>query len=296
MIVAVLGVCLGLGAVAQAAKSAKEPAAMKRIPKMMRENGFKHNTAAWTTVMTQTDENGKTSSTDAKMWISGDKYRMESKDKQNNKTMVFLDDGKDVYMINMDEKKAYKWGPSAESMFGQVMSSDMVAESARQRKTAKKLGKETVEGKPCDIYAYKSTVTFMNNSVSSDVKEWCWTKENFPIKNQIKTPKHQMKIVFMTTEVPATETVSVVKDLVLDKPVEDALFTVPAGVKVETLEVPEGAMGTVTGNNTAAAQNEKPTEGKTSKSIAEQETKDNNKEEAQNGPPPAVKNMLKGLF
>ena len=154
---------------------------------MMRENGFKHETASWTTVGTQTDENGKITTTEAKVWLSGDKYRMETKERKSGKLMVFLDDGKDVYMVKPDEKKAYLWDPAAEKMFGQIMSSDMVSEAIRQRKTAKKIGSETVEGKPCDIYAYKSTVTFMDNAVTSDVKEWCWAKENFSIKNLIKT-------------------------------------------------------------------------------------------------------------
>jgi hypothetical protein len=200
--------------------------------------------------------------------------------------MAFLDDGQDVYMLNLDEKKAYKWGASVEKMFGNVLNSDMVAESARQRKAAKKLGSESVEGKPCDIYAYKSTTTFMDNAVTSDVKEWVWAKENFPLKSKVNTPQHTMKIVFMTTEVPASETVSVVKDLVLDKPVDDMLFTLPAGFKVETMEMPP-AMNSGSGQSAAASgQNAKPVEGKSGAAG----------EEKQDGPPPAVNNMLKGLF
>ena len=57
-----------------------------------------------------------------------------------------------------------------------------------------------------------------------------------------------MKIVFMTTEVPASETVHVVKDLTLDKPVDDSLFVLPAGTKVETLEMPAGTAGESAGN------------------------------------------------
>ncbi len=288
-IVMTLALCLGLGVVAQAAKEAK-PATLKRIPQLMRENGFKHQTASWTTSTTQTSEDGKSTNSEAKVWLSGDKYRMETKD-EKGKTVVMLDDGKDVYMINLDEKKAYKWNEAAQKMFGQIMSSDMVAESVRQRKTAKKLGKETVEGKPCDIYAYKSTVTMMNNTVTSDVKEWLWTKENFPIKHQIKTPKHKMKIVFMTTEMPASETVSVIKDLVMDKSIDDALFAVPAGMTVEELQVPEGMMGGAQ-SGAAPAGESKPAEGKSSKGSKAEPTA----ETTQDGPPEAVKNMLKGLF
>jgi outer membrane lipoprotein-sorting protein len=273
----------GLGIASLAPVARAEAKKTRRIPQLMRENGFKHQTASWTTVTTQTDDQGKANVTEAKMWLSGDKYRMESKD-QKGKTMVFLDDGADVYLVNLDEKKAYKWGASVEKMFGNVLNSDMVAESARQRKAAKKQGSETVEGKPCDIYAYKSTATFMDNAVTSDVKEWVWAKEGFPLKSKVNTPKHTMKIVFMTTEVPAAETLSVVKDLALDKPVDGALFTLPAGVKVETMEMPASMNG---GQGApASAQNAKPAEPKSGAAGGEK----------QDGPPPEVQKMLKGLF
>lgn len=284
---AALAVCLSMSVVTQAAQSPKATKSAKRIPQLMREGGFKHNTASWTTVSTQTDDQGKAKTSEAKMWLSGDKYRMESKD-EKGKVMAFLDDGKDVYMLNVSEKKAYLWGPSVEKMFGNVLNSDMVAESARQRKAAKKVGSESVEGKPCDIYAYKSTVSFMDNAVTSDVKEWVWAKENFPLKSKVNTPKHAMKIVFMTTEVPASESVSVVKDLALDKPVDDALFTLPAGVKVETLEMPAG-MNANAGQDEGAAARAKTSKEKPGKGEAQSE-------EQQDGPPPAVKDMLKGLF
>jgi outer membrane lipoprotein-sorting protein len=277
--VALLAVCLGLGTFAWAAQ--KDAKKVQHIPQLMREGGFKHNTAAWTTVSTVTDDKGKVKKTEAKMWLSGDKYRMESKN-EKGKTMVLLDNGQDVYMLNLDEKKAYKWGASVEKMFGNVLNSDMVAESARQRKTAKKLGSESVEGKPCDIYAYKNTVTFMDNAVTSDVKEWIWAKENFPLKNKVNTPAHTVKIVFMTTEVPASETESVVKDLTLDQPVDEALFTLPAGVKVETMEMPAS-------QNHGGTQDAKPAEEKGSPTGEPGAEK-------QDGPPPAVKNMLKGLM
>jgi outer membrane lipoprotein-sorting protein len=239
-VIVLLGGLLGMGSLGAAAETAKKET--KHISKLMRENGFKHATASWTVLTTQTDENNKVTKSESKMWLSGDKYRMEAQD-QKGKQMIYLDDGKEVYLCNPAEKKAFRWGPSVESMFGSIMSGDLVAESARQRKTAKKLGSETVEGKPCDIFAYRSTVTVMSNPVTSDVKEWCWSQEKFPIKSQIKTPKHTMKIVFMTTEVPASESVNLVKDLELDKSLDESLFTLPADLKVETLELPGGAAG-----------------------------------------------------
>ncbi len=257
----------------------------KSVPQLMREYGFKHKTASWTVLSTQKDETGKTTVSESKLWISGDKYRMEAKGEQG-KQMVVLDDGRDLYMYQPGENKAFKWGPGVESMFSNILSSDLVAESARQRKAAKKIGSETVDGKPCTIYAYHSKLTMMNNVVEADVKEWLWTAEKFPLKSVSKTPKHQMKIVFVTTEVPASETTTVVKDLVLDRPVADALFALPAGTQIETMELPPTMGG--------AGESAAPPAGKTQPAAAGGEDADSGGENQQ--PPVDVNKMLKGLF
>lgn len=287
-----MGLALALAAPGLAAKTAKsEQAPHRSIPQIMREYGFKHKTANWTSVSTQKEENGKTSTSEAKVWISGDKYRMETKDKQNGKTMIMIDDGKQMIMVNSAEKKAFVWGPDAEAMFGSILNSDLVAESARQRKTAKKVGSEVLEGKPCAIYAYKSTLTVMNNTVSSDVKEWLWTAEQFPIKTVVNTPKYQMKIMFMTQDVPASETTNVVKDLVLDKPVDESLFSVPAGIKIETLDMPEGRPGMGGGEAGASASKRKP-----ASAPADEGDDSEDGDGQQEQPPVDVNKLIKSFF
>jgi outer membrane lipoprotein-sorting protein len=285
----VLGLTLGLVQVGQAAKAAAtDKAGHHSIVQTMRDNGFKHKTASWTTAMTVKDDTGKVTNSEAKMWLSGDKYRMANKD-QNGKSMIMIDDGKETYMLNPAEKTAYKWGPGVESMYSSVLASDVVAESARQRKHAKKIGSEAVDGKPCDIYAYKSSVTFMGSTVTSDVKEWTWTSEKFPLKTVAKTPKHQMKIVFMTTDVPASESTNVIKDLVFDGPIDEGLFTLPAGTKVETMDMPQGMTA---GEGSAAGR--PAVKGKSGQPGSSGESEGS---EGQNQKPPVdVNKMLKGLF
>lgn len=286
---------LGTGVCQAAKKSAAAAAARQSIPQLMREYGFKHQTASWISKMVQTDETGKKTEGESRIFISGNKYRMETKDRQSGKTQIMLDDGQDMYMYTPDEKKALKWGPAMETMFGSVMNSDMVSESVRQRKAAKKLGSEAVDGKPCDIFAYTSKLNVMNNVVTSDVREWVWAKENFPLKSVVKTPKYQMKIVFMTTDVPASETVNTIRDLVLDKPVDDSLFTLPAGTKIETLENPPDAAGG--GEN--APEKQRPSKGsKVEKSQDSEEpaSGDASGEETPPAPAPDVQKLIKGLF
>ncbi len=279
--IVLLGALLAVpGAVGIAAAKSGQTAApaKKHIAQLMREHGFKHKTANWTTRTVQKDETGKTTNSEGKMWIDGDKYRMESKDPKDGKLMVMIDDGQEMYMYTPAERKAVKWGQAMESMYSGMLSSDLVAESARQRRTAKKIGSEVVDGKPCDIYSYKQTVTFMQNQVTSEVTEWLWTAEKFPIKTVVKTPKYQMKMMFITTDVPASETTSTIHDLVYDRPTDAALFTLPAGTKVETLEMPVAPGGAAGSGKTKAA--------------ASEEDEDQGEPEL----PVDVNKMLKGLF
>lgn len=283
---ALLAVPGTVGAAAAKTGQAAAPA-KKHIAQLMREHGFKHKTASWTTQTTQKDETGKTTNSEGKMWIDGDKYRMESKNQQDGKLMVMIDDGQEMYMYTPAERKAFKWGRAMESMYSGMLSGDLVAESARQRKTAKKIGSETVDGKPCDIYAYPQTVTFMQNQVTSDVKEWFWAAEKFPLKTVVKTPKYQMKMMFITTEMPASETTSVIKDLKFDQTFDASLFALPAGTKVETMEMP----ATVSGGEGAAA----PVKAGKTKAAAS-EGSDEDEDEGSQQIPVDVNKLIKGLF
>jgi outer membrane lipoprotein-sorting protein len=291
-----LSLLLALGTSDLAAKNAGKAAKGEHqsIPQMMRAYGFKHKTANWISVSSTKDDAGKTTTSESKMWISGDKYRMETKDQQNGKRMVMIDDGQGMIMYQPDEKKAFRWGSAAESMFGSIMNSDVVAESARQRKTAKKVGGETVEGKPCDIYTYHSKLTVMGSVVQSEVKEWLWSAEKFTIKTVVNTPKHQMKIMFMTTDVPASETTTVIKDLVLDKPVDDSLFTVPADVKIEEMQAPPtmGGQGRGESPQASGGSEETPAQGGESEESGSSQGDSGNKQQ----PPVDVNKMLKSFF
>jgi len=285
---------LALGASGLAAKSAPaEKAPHRSIPQIMREYGFKHKTASWTSVSTTKEEGGKTTTSEGKMWISGNKYRMESRDKQNNKTMVMIDDGQVMYMYDPAEKKAFVWGPGVEAMFGSMLNSDLVAESARQRKTARKVGSEVVDGKACDIYAYQSKITVMKNPVTSDVKEWLWKAEQFPIKTVVNTPKHKMKIMIMSMDVPASETTNEIKNLVLDKPVDESLFSLPAGTQVETMDMPEGRPG---GDGDEERPRTSAPKGKASAAPEDEEEEASESGDSDQQPPVDVNKLIKGLF
>lgn len=269
--VMVAAMMLSIGSAGYAGKSSKS------IPEVLRQHGFKHQTASWTTVSTSKDSKGKVTKTTGKMWLKGNKYRLETKDKKQNKTTVFIDDGKERIVYMPEDKKAIKWSKEMESMYGGLMNSDVVAESARQRANAKKAGTGKVDGKKCTIYTYKSTLTYMNSKVTSDVKEWVWKKESIPLKSIVKTPKHKMQMGFMAVDVPASESTTEIKDIVLDKKIKDSLFTVPTGTKIETM---------------SSAMQSRP---KMKKSSGKKSTPKAPKKGEQEIPA-EVQDMLKGLF
>lgn len=247
------------------------------LGQMLREQGFKHQTASWTTISTSKDSKGKTTTSQAKMWIKGNKVRLETKNRKDNKIIVFIDDGRERIVYMPDDKKAVKWSSQLEAMYGGMLNNNMVVESANQRKKAKKTGTGKVDGKVCDIMSYQSKVTYMNNTVTSDVKEWLWKKEGLPLKSIVNTPKHKMQMGFMSVDVPASETTNLVKDIKLNKPVKDSMFTVPKGTKIETVTMPEdGGM--------PSSKKYSPKKKKVSKQEEPEEV------------PAEVKDLLKGLF
>ncbi len=234
-----LGLLSGVGQTGWAAKSDS-----KSLVQNMRESGFSFKTASWTALSTQKDSRGKVTKSEVKIQISGDQYRLETKNPENGEKMVFIDTGKVKYMYMPDDKKALKLTPRMQEMYSGILSSDLVAESARQRKKAKKVGKGKVDGKPCTIYTYKSTLKMMGGTITSDVKEWVWNKKNFPLKSMVKTPKQKMNTGFSTVELPASETETVIKDLVLDKKIPASRFKLPAGTKIEEpeeMDMPRGS-------------------------------------------------------
>jgi outer membrane lipoprotein-sorting protein len=260
----------------EAASKGQTTSKSKSMAQVMREQGFDYQHAQWTTEMTQTEEGGKVTKTTSKIWFSGDKMRMETTDRKTGDLMIMLSDGKDEYLYNPKEKTATKLGAMMRGMLTGMMDSDAFKEAADRRKSAKKVGSETVSGKPCTLYAYKQTFGGLN----SDVKEWVWTGKNFPMKTIVKMPQQTMTMMGMTSKVPASTTETLVTDLVLNKPAAASLFQLPAGVKVQDMDQMMG--GGASGGSEAGGGEE----------AGEAEEGEEGKDEL----PPEVQKMMKGLF
>ncbi|MBN1594346.1 hypothetical protein JW933_00320 [candidate division FCPU426 bacterium] len=214
-----------------AALVAAQPAAANSMPERLREAGFQCQSAQWTT-HTVRREGKNTVEFQSQVWLSRDKYCMEAKDPKQGKTMVYLDTGKEKYLCTPDEKKAVRLTPVLQSMYAGFLNSDMIAQHALQRKQAKVIGQENLDNKPCEIVTYQSVLDTGEETVAVQVKEWIWREKNIPLKSVIKIPPSTMRIGSATVDVPASETMTTIADLVLDQPIPDSRFMLPAGTQL----------------------------------------------------------------
>lgn len=216
-----------LGAGAGAALAAKG----KGMTSAMREAGFTAKTAQWTSVTTQTRGNNKPEKTMVKFWLAGEKFRMEMQDRRTKETMIMIDDGQDQYLYDPKKKSAMKLEGMMKNMYSGFFNSDAFKQAAEQRKTAKKIGTETISGKPCTVYTYDSRY----QNFTSKVKEWVWNGKNFPMKSIVTSEQQTMVVMGNKTTVPASTTETLITEVVLDKPIPASMFQVPAGAKTQSM-------------------------------------------------------------
>lgn len=200
--------------------------------RFLRKNGFTAKTAVWTETITCTME-GKTTTSEAKSWISGDRYRRDSissEEKQTQRIVVTLDDGQDLYFYKPGQKHAIKFKNSTN--FEGVLSKFPTAQE-----TVKKIGTETIAGKVCDVLTFRRTVNVMESHSIDDVKEWMWAEERFPMKYIATAVGHPMIIsdeAHKSKIIQPSEETSIVKDVVLNGPIDENLFVLPSEIKVES--------------------------------------------------------------
>jgi len=204
--------------------------------------------------MTQTMD-GKTTKSQSRFWISGDKYRMESQDPKTGETMILIDDGQEQYVINPKEKTAMKMEGMVKNMYAGSLNSDLYAQAAEQRKAAKKVGTGKVAGKPCTVFAYQSKI----GGVTGDVKEWVWNGKGFPLKTVTSNPAQTVTMMGHQSKIPASTYENVVTEIALDKAVPASLFKLPPDVKVRSMGMGRGHGGAKAGKP-GAKENEGPPE------------------------------------
>jgi outer membrane lipoprotein-sorting protein len=200
----------------------------------MKQSGFSFDSAQWTSNTTQDDGSGKVNKSSQKFWISGRQMRIETLDEGTGETHIIIDDGSQQYLYNPKENSAMVMNEMMKGMYSGLLNSDAFKQGAENRKNAKTIGAEIINGKSCTIKEYENKV--MN--ITSQVKEWVWDAKQFPMKSIVTVPGQTMTMMGQSIKMPGSKTESVVTEVVLDQPVDASLFKLPAGVKVETMGNP----------------------------------------------------------
>lgn len=172
---------------------------------------------------TVTDGAGMHMNVEAKVWIKGQKARVETNDPRSG-PMLLLVDGPQIRRLYPRQKRGIvsrlpggKNGPANPWEF-------MIASVSQLTHGAKKLGEERLDGYLCDVYV----LTHRSPSQNMTVKSWVTgtTQPRLPLR--IESTSHQQR---PNATVNLTQTIRIT-GLKIGVPLSDALFAVPAGYKI----------------------------------------------------------------
>lgn len=178
---------------------------------------------------TVTDAQGMHVNVTAKVWVKGDKARLET-DQPMTGRMIVLVDGAKVHQLFPQQKrgtvatiKTGKSGPKNPMEF-------IVANVGQLTRGAKKTGQQTIDGYPCDVYLQ----TQKSEGRSMTMKAWVTRtmQPRLPLKVESTV---QVKRPNMTVKQSQTTRITGIKRGVA---IPDSLFKVPTGYKIVAAGAP----------------------------------------------------------
>lgn len=208
------------GAAALAAALAIGSAAAATAPKTMRFN-----------MTTATDAQGMHINVEAKIWVKGQKARAEANDPRTGPVLILVN-GPQIRTLFPQQKRGTlatlsigKGGPKNPWEF-------MVANVGQLTHGAKKVGQETIDGHPCDVYE----LTQHSQGSTMTVKSWI-TRDIKPalparVENKIQVQRPNVTLnQTQTTRITGIQT---------GISIPDSLFAVPPGYKIVQAGAPGG--------------------------------------------------------
>jgi outer membrane lipoprotein-sorting protein len=173
-------------------------------------------------VVTLTEGQGGQITINSKVWVKGNKVRVEMKHPLMGE-MSLVADGKYIYQIDRARKQATKQD-QMKATGGRQPWQMFVANVEQLREKARKVGSESIDGYACDIYSRSEG----DKEKSASVRAW--------ITRTLKPPMPLKVVRKMTIQRPnamLTETTTVrIRNLQLNPPLADSLFTLPAGTRI----------------------------------------------------------------
>jgi outer membrane lipoprotein-sorting protein len=172
---------------------------------------------------TVTDAQGMHVNVSAKVWVKGDKARLETNQPMTG-PMIVLVDGAKVHQLFPQQKRGTvttietgRGGPKNPMEF-------IIANVGQLTRGAKKTGQQTIDGYPCDVYL--QTKTGEGRSVT--MKAWVTrtTEPRLPLKVEISGHVKRPNMVVKQSQ--TTRITGIRRGVAIP----DSLFRVPAGYKI----------------------------------------------------------------
>jgi hypothetical protein len=182
-------------------------------------------TSAQFDLMQRQEAQGTNVTITAKVWIKGDRVRMEMKNPMTGDLLV-ISDGKDFYQM-LPAQKAGRKSPAPKKDGKPVSPWQLVTTDVNRLRTeGKKIGHQTVEGQACDIYSGSKS----EHSNTASFKAWIATVAGVPIPMKVLI-KHSM--VKPGASMTGTQTLTIT-NLKTNIPIADSQFVVPKDYKIST--------------------------------------------------------------
>jgi outer membrane lipoprotein-sorting protein len=180
-------------------------------------------------IVQQTQAEGANVTVTAKIWIKGERFRLESKHPMMGEQLIIMD-GKNVYFLSPAQKAGQKGPVPTRDGKRVTVWQWLLADVNALRSKGKKVGRETIEGVPCDVYLG----TEKKGSDSASIKAWIGTVQGTPLP---------MKVVLKESvsrpgaSLARTKTMTI-KNLKQGIAIADSRFVVPSGYKIATASGP----------------------------------------------------------
>jgi outer membrane lipoprotein-sorting protein len=158
----------------------------------------------------------------SKIWVKGKKARVEVSNPLAGE-MIVIADGKTLYQLHPAQKQAVRTD-QAKATGGRDPWQIFVANVEQLRRGARKQGTERVEGYLCDIYTRSDS----SQGRSASLRAWITRSLRPPLPLKVV---REMKIRRPNANITESLTIRV-RNLRLNVPVADRLFTLPQGYRV----------------------------------------------------------------
>jgi hypothetical protein len=183
------------------------------------------------TMTTVTEAQGMHVNVEAKIWVKGQKARAESNDPRTGPVLILVN-GPQIRTLFPKQKRGMISTMSMGKNAPKNPWEFMVANVGQLTRGARKVGQESIDGHPCDVYL------LTHNSPGSKMSIKSWIARDLQPRMPVKVEnKVQVQRPNVTVNQMQTTRITGIQSGI---PISDSLFTVPSGYKIVQAGGPGG--------------------------------------------------------